>query len=114
MTNLRARSTGTPTELAITIAAAAASGWNHREGWVPADIVRGKLERLGFDCTTQQVAAWLKRMAATDAPWIERRRDPWDYSWEYRVTRFGANDVDNQLEGVRLLTPWIPTLRRTT
>jgi hypothetical protein len=64
------------------------------------------LRRLGFDCSTRQVAAWLKRMAAEDAPWVDRRRCPWDHCWEYRATHFGANDVDNKLQGVRLAHHW--------
>lgn len=98
-----------PTEVAVTIAVAAAStqgGRDWAEGWVPADLVRGMLKRLGFDYSTQQVASWLKRMAAEDAPWVDRRRCPWDHCWEYRVTHYGANDVDNKLGGVKVHRSW--------
>lgn len=87
-----------PTELAITLAV-----FTHRhsgEGWVLADEIRGRLKLLGFDCTTQQVAAYLARMARTDAPWVERRRCRWYDQWEYRVTRYGETDIQNRLPGV--------------
>jgi hypothetical protein len=84
-----------PTELAVTLATFSASYTD----WVSADEVRGRLVLLGFDCSTQQVAAWLTRMARTEAPWVERRRDPWN-AWSYRVTPFGCNDVNNRLPGV--------------
>lgn len=49
-----------------------------------------------------QVAAWLKRMSCTDAPWVEVRQalyGPWN---EYRVTHYGRNDIDNRFAGVRV------------
>lgn len=98
-----------PTELVITLATAAAAGWS-RDGWVHADEVRGKLVLLGFDCTAQQAAAWLKRMSLADSPWVEVRPSPWG-NREYRVTQCGANDVDNRLPGVALRLPWLPTVR---
>jgi hypothetical protein len=89
-----------PTELAITIAAMGGVGYASNDGWLAADQIRHRLTLLGFHATTQQVAAWLARMARTDAPWVERRRSPWG-DWEYRVTMYGRNDIDNRLPGIK-------------
>lgn len=89
-----------PTELAITLAALPPDT-GYADSWTDADQVRGRLKLLGFDCTTQQVGAWLARMARSDAPWVERRRDAWDSRWEYRVTRYGRTDIDNRFSAVR-------------
>lgn len=83
-----------PSELAITLATLVYAG-GLDEGWVYADMVRGGLGKLGFDCTTQQVAAWLGRMAREDAPWVERRMSRFGRELEYRVTRYGKMDVEN-------------------
>lgn len=101
-----------PTELTITLAALPGYGTDYgREGWVYADQVRGRLALLGFDASAQQVAAWLRKMAAAESPWIEVRENLHFPIREYRVTRYGANDVGNRLPGVRLVTPWLPTMR---
>lgn len=105
---------GTPSELAITLATFPGRRTDS-EGWSSADEVRGRLVLLGFDCTTQQVAAYLARMARTECPWVERRRDRWSVYWEYRVTRFGHNDIDNRLPGLwwarETRTPGLSVLR---
>lgn len=96
-----------PSELAITLAAIP-SRWappSTDGGWVFADEIRARLHLLGFDATTQQVAAWLGRMSRVQCPWIERC-DNWG-DLQYRVTRYGKTDVDNRLPGVRLHTPWL-------
>lgn len=98
-----------PTELAITLAALPGR-YHSNEGWISSDAVRTRLKLLGFDCSSQQVAAWLKRMSEIDAPWIERRRLCWDErQWEYRVTRFGRTDIDNKLGSLRPHMPWLST-----
>lgn len=89
-----------PTELAITLAALPRR-YSRPGTWSSADEIRGRLALLGFDCTTQQVAAYLARMARADAPWVERCQDPWTGCWEYRVTNWGRNDIDNRFPGVR-------------
>lgn len=89
---------GRPTELAITLATF--PGQRAYTEWVTADEVAHRLKLFGFDCSAQQTAAWLARMSRADAPWVERRRDRWDEWWEYRVTRYGRNDIDNRLPGV--------------
>lgn len=81
-----------PTELAIALAAFADDPL--RNDWRCADEIRGRLKLLGFDVKTGQVAAWLGRMSRIDAPWIERRR-VWGY-FEYRLTHFGRNDIENR------------------
>jgi hypothetical protein len=96
---------GRPSELALTIAAL--PGRYATDGWVYADNVRHSLRLIGFDLTTQQVAASLARMARTDAPWVERRKAEWHNVWEYRVTHFGLNDLENRLS-LAVSTPWLP------
>jgi hypothetical protein len=96
-----------PTELAITIAALPAPSGGAFGGWVYADEVRGRLRMLGFDCTGQFVAAALARMAATDAPWVERKANPLGGPWKYRVTRYGSTDIDNRMPLLRVRAPWL-------
>lgn len=74
-----------------------------------ADQVRGQLQRLGFEVSTQQVAAWLGAMSRADCPWVEVR-DGYGTK-EYRVTRFGATDIHNRCPGVRPLVPWLTVTR---
>lgn len=107
MTLLRGR----PSELAITIAAMPGRYDDGREGWVVADTIRGRLVLLGFECSTQQIASALRRMARVDSPWIEVRPGRWSRPTEYRVTSFGQCDVHNRLPGVSLRTPWLPVYR---
>lgn len=99
-----------PSELAITVAALPAS-YHDREGWQSADEIRGRLALLGFDCTTQQLAAWMVGMTTCDAPWLERRRTTWGKTWEYRVTRYGTTDISNRLPFLKTYTPWLETMR---
>lgn len=98
-----------PTELTLTLAALPGYGTDCREGWVYADEVRGRLRLLGFEASAQQVASWLRRMAAVDAPWVEVRENPHFPIKEYRVTRYGACDLDNRFSGVRPVVPWLRT-----
>lgn len=100
-----------PSELAITIACLPGSHSN-RDGWMSADNVRDRLALLGFKCSPQQVAAWLGRMARTDAPWVERDPEPW-YGGpaHYRVTVFGRTDIRNKLPLLDAHMPWVPTYR---
>lgn len=94
-----------PTELAITLATLPGNYYS-ADGWVSADEVRTRLKLLGFDATAQQTAAWLRRMALAESPWVECRPQPWGIR-EYRVTQCGANDVDNRLPGLTLCLPWL-------
>lgn len=90
---------GRPSELAITLVAWRPSAADPSySAWMYADDIRGRLRLLGFAATTQQVAASLARMARTECPWVERRDD--NGVWQYRVTRFGVNDIQNKL-------PWV-------
>jgi hypothetical protein len=90
-----------PSELAITIATLE-RGTNHFSGWVYADQVRHGLSLLGVQCSTQQAAAWLARMAAAECPWVERKRE-YDI-WLYRVTQYGRNDIENKLPMLQVRT----------
>jgi hypothetical protein len=86
-----------PSELAVTMATL-----SHRytvDGWLYASQVAANLRLLGFDVTGRQVGSYLARMARADAPWVERRRSPFD-DFEYRVTHYGRNDIDNRFPGV--------------
>jgi hypothetical protein len=59
--------------------------------------VKKELERLGFACSTQQVAAWLKRIARKDLPPVERDSEGfWAGAWGYRVTQWGRNELWNR------------------
>lgn len=103
-----------PTEIAICLAAVAAAnhpfaGSARRDGWVPADAIRNRLEVLGYTASTQQIAAWLGRMARCNEPWIEHRQ-AWGYR-EYRLTLFGKTDVHNRFPGVMIECPWLPVYR---
>ena len=89
-----------PTELAITIAALSVR--HVVDHWLYANEIRGQLARLGFNATTQQVAAWLGLMCTVDAPWFERTHDHGGM-WRYRVTRFGVCDVENKVHGMRVI-----------
>lgn len=98
----------TPTDLAITLAVL--PDRQRADGWVVADEVRARLVRLGFDVTTQQVAAWLRRMSSAESPWIERHAPRWPgQTVEYRVTRFGAGDIAARFPAVSITTPWLHT-----
>lgn len=90
-----------PSELAITLAVLPRR-YSNPSGWMTADEVRGGLKLLGFECSSQFVAAALARMARTEAPWVERREDVWGGPWQYRITRFGRNDIDNRLPKLRV------------
>jgi hypothetical protein len=89
-----------PSELAITLAAL-----HHRystePGWLYASQIVANLKLLGFEVNSRALAGTLGRMCRVDAPWLERRRSPFN-DYEYRVTRYGRNDIDNKLGGVRV------------
>jgi hypothetical protein len=86
-----------PTELAITLAALTP----RYDEWLYASQIVTNLGLLGFDVTSRALASTLARMCRTDAPWLERRRSPFQ-DFEYRITRWGRNDVNNRFPGVRL------------
>jgi hypothetical protein len=88
-----------PTELAITLAVLSCD--SPQDDWAYSSQVRQGLVLLGFNVSQQQVSAWLRPMCEVDAPWLERKRSFGD--WRYRVTRYGANDVENKLLRVRVL-----------
>jgi hypothetical protein len=108
----RSRNIGSrPTELAVTLAAAAAP-WDGSNGWLTADEIRQRLTWFGHHCSPQWLSATLKRMCEADAPWLERQRGRWGGDWwEYRVTRWGANDIDNTLKNLRARLPWLEVAR---
>lgn len=95
MTPNSSRSGSVPTELAITVAAT-----GHRYapemGWLYASQIAANLKLLGFEVTGRALAARLSRMCSVDAPWLERRRSPFN-DYEYRVTRYGQIDLENRL-----------------
>jgi len=85
-----------PTELAITLAALGHRDYYSRDGWLYASHIAENLGVLGFEVTGRSLASTLARMCTVDAPWLERRRSPFS-DYEYRVTRYGRNDIDNRL-----------------
>lgn len=58
---------------------------------VCADEVRGQLKKFGFDCTAQQVGAWLRRLSREDLPPVELRKG-WPVN-SYMLTRWGWNEL---------------------
>jgi hypothetical protein len=93
-----AERTTKPTALAITLAAL-----KHRyanDGWLYASQIAANLALLGFNTNGRALASPLARMCTVDAPWLERRRSPF-HDYEYRVTQWGRNDIDNRLPGVK-------------
>lgn len=89
-----------PADVTVVLAAAQAQqkGWM---GWANASQVAFYLELLGFEVSSQQAAAYLRRLARLDCPPVASRPDaflPWR---EYRVTGFGKTWVHNVL-GLRL------------
>jgi hypothetical protein len=82
---------GKPTDFVMILAAAL-----YGEQIVFADEVRGQLQTFGFDCSTQQVAAWLGRMSRKDLPPIERAGDVVVGLWGYRVTQWGRTELWNR------------------
>lgn len=94
---------GRPSELTVTLACLrAARDWSPGAGWVVADQVRGALDHdFGIDATTQQVAAWLNRMARAECPWVEVLGTSYVVA-EYRVTRYGKTDIENKIPALRV------------
>ena len=89
-----------PADVTVVLAAAQAQqkGWM---GWATADRIARYLALLGFEASTQQTSAYLRRLVRMDSPPICSRPDgflPWK---EYRVTGFGELWVRNTL-GLRL------------
>ena len=59
--------------------------------------IQKQLEGLGFTCSTQQVAARLKRLARKELPPVERDSENfWAGAWGYRVTQWGRNELWNR------------------
>jgi hypothetical protein len=84
-----------PSDICIVLCSFPAA---HEDGWVDADRVGFRLRLLGFEPTTQQVAAWLARLTRLDAPPLERH-DSWG-RWAYRVTPYGVTWVHNKLPDI--------------
>lgn len=63
-------------------------------GLMYADEIRGCLHKLGFEATTQQVAAWLGRLSREDTPMVQAVTAH-DHCWRWRLTRFGATQLGN-------------------
>jgi hypothetical protein len=92
---------GKPTDFTIVLATRMAEIVPARERTgitiVFACNVHRQLEHLGFACSAQQVAAWLKRVSRQDLPAIERSTDGfWAGAWGYRVTQWGRNELWNR------------------
>lgn len=85
-----------PTELAITVIGAA--GINS-DGWLYADEIRGRLRWFGFEPSSQFVVSRLNAMCEEDVPRFERR-ERWGREKQYRVTRWGRNEIGNKLPGL--------------
>lgn len=67
------------------------------DSYVVADEVRGQLKRLGFDASTQQVAAWLQRIARKDLPPVKTTTEGyWGGVWGYRLTQWGWTELWNR------------------
>lgn len=92
-----------PSDLLITLAGLGGRHYGTTFEWLAADEVRGQLKAFGFDVSTQQVAAWLTRLCREDAPRFERQKG-WGDWWEYRVTRYGRNDITNHIPKLRFWT----------
>lgn len=111
MTGSRTESQGRPTDLAVLLATVPGR-YSSGDGWVTADEVAHGIGKVCFDVpTTQQVAAWMRRLAKVSCPPVETRLERWRTVREYRVTSFGVTYVSNVLPGVTLATPWIPVMR---
>lgn len=86
-----------PSHLAITMAALG-HRYSH-QGWLCAGQISANLRLLGFEVGGSQIASTLTHMCTVEFPWLERRESyPGEY--EYRVTRFGINDIDNRMQGL--------------
>lgn len=102
-----------PTDVIVALVAGS-TAWQGSNGWVTSGEVRHALKRLaGYACTSRWVAAKLRQMSEVDAPWFERQRGRWGGDWwEYRLTHFGRNGIDNEFKGsVRLVLPWLEVAR---
>jgi hypothetical protein len=82
---------GKPSDFAIVLATAL-----YGDQPVIADEVRGQLKVFGFQCSTQQVAAWLNRIARKELPPIEVDVEyPLHSVAAYRVTQWGRTELWN-------------------
>jgi hypothetical protein len=63
--------------------------------WLWSDEIRGILERLGWDVTSQWVGGRLSRLAREDAPMVEGR-DEYGTGHAWAVTRWGRNQIENR------------------
>jgi hypothetical protein len=85
-----------PSDICIVISAFPGA---HEDGWLAADQIAHRLKRLGFECSTQQVAAWLRRLSQMEAPPIESHEGWWREK-AYRVTKCGETWVHNVLPDI--------------
>lgn len=88
-----------PSDIAIVLAAL-----TFAEEWRSADEIRGRLAVFGFpEFSTQQVAAWLRRMSREECPAFRVRRN-WPEGgiggYDYAVTQYGRTWVRNRLPGI--------------
>lgn len=77
----------------MVVLAVAMYGQQH----VYADEVCGQLKSFGFQCTAQQVAAWISRIAREDLPAVEHDPEyPFGGVNAYRLTQWGWNELRNR------------------
>lgn len=86
-----------PSDICLTLAS------NTSGGWLSADEVRGRLERLGFEgYSAQQVSAWLRRLTRMEASPVESREGPWGGGYlEFRTTMYGRTWLSNLVSWTR-------------
>lgn len=88
-----------PSDICIVLSALPAA---HEDGWIDADGVAHRLERLGFERPrTQQVAAWLGRLSRMDlAPIQSDGAQANGWGKRYRVTPYGRTWLHNRLPDI--------------
>lgn len=109
MTVPRRQSTAArPSDLAIVVAALSFPAGKKR---LSADELRVRLRSFGFEASTQQVAAWLRRMAREECPAFEVLHN-WSEGGiggnDYAVTQYGRTWVRNTLPGIARRTELLP------
>lgn len=81
-----------PSDFMITLAAAI-----YGADRFCADEIRGQLSAFGFECSTQQVAAWLGRIGRKDLPPIEADPEyPFGGVTAYKLTQWGWTELWNR------------------
>lgn len=85
--------TPTPSDDMIVLAALLNKGTD----WQCAEEIASALRRLGFQISPQKMVGALRRLLAEDCPMFDVRDYPWGTNLsEYRVTRFGLNQLDQR------------------